>query len=68
MNEDRATRYHRLKRRASVVSMCWGVLLLGGLTFTGWSAGLRDAAESLASAAPASWHAAATVLFFVLLL
>ena len=49
--------------------MLWGVLLLGGLTAAGWSAVLRDAAERMASrAAPASWHAAATVLFFVVLL
>ena len=69
MNEDKATRYHRLKRRASVVSMLWGVLLLGGLAATGWSAGLRTAAERLASgSAPSSWHAAATVLVFVVLL
>jgi STE24 endopeptidase len=69
VNEDKATRYHRLKRQASVVSMLWGVLLLGGLTATGWSASLRNAAERAAStAAPASWHTAATVLFFVLLL
>jgi STE24 endopeptidase len=68
VNEDKATRYHRLKRRASVVSMCWGVLLLGGLTLTGWSAGLRAAAERTAGVAPASWRAAVTVLVFVLLL
>ena len=51
MNEDKATRYHRLKRRASVVSLVWGVLLLGGLLATGWSAALRDAAERLARGA-----------------
>ena len=69
MNEDKATRYHRLKRQASIVSMLWGVLLLGGLTATGWSATLRDAAERVAGrVAPPSWHAAATVLLFVVLL
>ena len=69
MNEDKATRYHRLKRQASIVSMFWGVLLLGGLTATGWSATLRDAAQCVAGrVAPASWHAAATVLLFVVLL
>jgi len=68
VNEDKATRYHRLKRSASVASMLWSVLLLGGLAATGGSAGLRDTAERLAATVPASWHAAATVLFFVLLL
>lgn len=69
MNEDKATRYHRLKRQASIASMLWGVLLLGGLTATGWSAALRDAAEGAAGRlAPASWHAASTVLLFVVLL
>jgi len=69
VNEDKATRYHRQKRRASVVSIFWGVLLLAGLTVTGWSAVLRDTAERLArGAAPASWSAPSTVLVFVVLL
>ena len=69
MNEDKATRYHRQKRRASVVSILWGVLLLAGLTVTGWSSVLRDTAEGLArGAAPASWSAPSTVLVFVVLL
>jgi len=40
VNEDKASRYHRLKRQASIASVLWGVLLLGGLTATGWSAAL----------------------------
>jgi len=69
VNEDKATRYHRQKRRASVVSILWGVLLLAGLTVTGWSSVLRDTAEGLArGAAPATWSAASTVLVFVVLL
>ena len=69
MNEDKASRYHRLKRRASVMSMLWGALLLAGVAATGWSAGLRDAAARLsASVAPASFQPATTILFFVLLL
>ncbi|MGH9139510.1 MAG: M48 family metallopeptidase [Vicinamibacterales bacterium] len=66
MNEDKASRYHRLKRQASIASVLWGVLLLGGLTASGWSATLRGAAEALAGrAAPSSWGTVATVLFFV---
>jgi STE24 endopeptidase len=69
VNEDKATRYHRLKRQASVASMLWGVLLLGGLTATGLSASLRNAAEAIAGrTAAGSWHPAATVLIFVVLL
>jgi STE24 endopeptidase len=50
LNEDRASRYHRLKRRASVVSLLWSVALLGGLLWTGLSLDLRSFAESAASA------------------
>ena len=45
MNEDRATRYHRLKRRASVVSMAWSAVLLAGLLATGGTLALRRLAE-----------------------
>jgi STE24 endopeptidase len=49
--------------------MLWATLLLGGLTATGWSASLRDGAERIAGRlVPGSWHAAATVLVFVVLL
>ncbi|MCU1383486.1 MAG: hypothetical protein JWL71_2183 [Acidobacteria bacterium] len=68
MNEDKATRYQRLKRQASVVSVLWGVLLLGGLAATGAATALRDLAGRLAGVFPASWHAPATVLCFVVLL
>ncbi len=69
MNEDKATRYHRLKRQASVVSVIASVLLLGGLILTGWSATLRDLADAAAGRiAPDALHAAATVLCYVLLL
>jgi STE24 endopeptidase len=50
LNEDRASRYHRLKRRASVVSLLWSVALLGGLLWTGLSLDLRSFAESAAEA------------------
>ena len=44
MNEDKASRYHRLKRSVSIVSLGWGVLLFAGLLATPGSALLRDAA------------------------
>jgi STE24 endopeptidase len=69
MNEDKATRYQRRKRQVSVVSMIWGVLLLGGLVAAGWSAALRNASEHLADlAGPSSWQAPLAILFFVVLL
>jgi len=69
VNEDKATRYQRLKRQASVVSLLWGVLLLGGLVGTGWNGTLRDAAERMAGrVAPVSWQPGATVFCYVLLL
>ena len=69
MNEDKATRYHRLKRQASILSLVWAVALLGGLLATGWSAVLRDAAEATAGRiAPAAWRPGVTVLGYVVLL
>ena len=69
MNEDKASRYHRLKRQASIISLLWGVVLLGGLIATGWSGLFRNAAEVMAGRiAPASWQPGATVLVYVVLL
>jgi STE24 endopeptidase len=47
-NEDKATRYHRLKRRAAISSATCGLLLLAVLLATGASAALRDVAASAA--------------------
>lgn len=44
MNEDRATRYQRLKRRASVASLTATTFLLAGLLVTDGSANMRDLA------------------------
>jgi STE24 endopeptidase len=49
VNEDRATRYHRLKRRASVLSAVWSGLLLVGILATGSHLTLRTVAESAAA-------------------
>jgi STE24 endopeptidase len=69
VNEDKATRYHRLKRRASIAAMAWGVLLLGGLLATGATMSLRDAAMSAAARlGPSSWQPGLTVLVYVFLL
>jgi Zn-dependent protease with chaperone function len=69
MNEDRATRYHRLKRELGIAGWIWTLLLLAGLTWTGWSVTLRVAAESAAARfATASWQPAATVVVYVVFL
>ena len=47
MNEDKSSRYHRLRRRASVASTILGVALLLALVVSGGSAALRDWAASL---------------------
>jgi Zn-dependent protease with chaperone function len=68
MNEDKATRYQRLKRQASILSFIWNVALLGGLLATGATFALRDAAEAAAAriAAP-SWLAPVSVVVYVVL-
>ena len=45
-NEDKAARYHRLKRRAALLNTAIGAAFLLVLLVTGWSAALRDAASS----------------------
>jgi STE24 endopeptidase len=52
VNEDRAARYQRLKRRASVASVLWTAILLSGLVISGFHLSLRDTAAGLAPAAP----------------
>lgn len=52
MNEDRAARYQRLKRRVSVVSVIWSAALLAALLAGGSHRSLRDVAERLVPAAP----------------
>jgi STE24 endopeptidase len=52
MNEDKATRYHRLGRRAGILSTLWTGAILLTLLLTGASAGLRDWATSLIGANP----------------
>jgi STE24 endopeptidase len=52
MNEDKATRYHRLGRRAGILSTVWTGAILVCLLTTGASAGLRDWAASIAGANP----------------
>jgi STE24 endopeptidase len=69
MNEDRATRYHRLKRQASVLSFASSALLLVALMWTGGSRWLRTLAETAASSLVGADHVPAVSLVpYVLLL
>jgi STE24 endopeptidase len=74
LNEDKATRYNRLKRRASAVSLLWSAALFVTLLLTGASLTLRSLAESVAGyfvsgAGPAAmWFTQTTVIVYVCLL
>ncbi len=66
MNEDRATRYHRLKRRVSVASLVWTTVLLAGLVFSGASAGLRTLSGGAGTAGPLREVAIFVVFLFII--
>jgi len=67
VNEDKSTRYQRLKRQASILSLAAGIIVLTGLVWTGGHVALRDAAERLA---PPSlpWRVGAIVFLYVVFL
>jgi STE24 endopeptidase len=67
MNEDKASRYHRLKRWTHVASLGWTLILLVGLLWTGASIALRDAAERGAAsiAGQSGWHVGLAVVLYV---
>ena len=69
MNEDKATRYHRLKRTTGIVALVWSAVLLGGLVVTGASVSLRNIAESaVIRVVPEIGRPAVTVIGYVVLL
>src|SRR5206468_1728096 len=68
VNEDRASRYHRLKRQASIASLLWSISVLGGLLATGSSLAMRTTAESLAARGGASSFPTGAVLIYVVFL
>jgi Zn-dependent protease with chaperone function len=68
VNEDKSTRYQRLKRQASFVSLAWGVVLLVGLVTSGGHVALRGAAEAVVPTSAGSWRDAAIVFAYVVLL
>jgi len=65
MNEDKATRYHRLRRRALVLSAAWRVFLLALLIVSGLARALRDALASAFDPLPVLLQFPLTVLAVV---
>ena len=69
MNEDKSTRYNRLKRRFSIASAAWSAALLVLLIVTGRAAWLRDVSERAATLmAPVAWARSVSVVICVALL
>jgi STE24 endopeptidase len=66
VNEDKGTRYHRLGRRASLVSTAWSLTLLLGLVATGGSEALRSWAVAVGASMGIAQNANAIVALYVL--
>ena len=66
MNEDKATRYQRLKRRAAVVSLGWAAAVFVVMLATGSTIGLRAAADSWAWSAPPRLAPSLSVFIYVM--
>jgi STE24 endopeptidase len=69
MNEDKASRYHRLKRTVDALALLWGAALLTGLLASGATLRLRTTADGLAPGAAGSLlsRLSAIVLYVILL-
>jgi STE24 endopeptidase len=70
MNEDKASRYHRLARRARVTELIWSTTLLLTLLLSPWSVLLRDIASQFVSLAtvPHAFTQSFIVVVYVMLL
>ena len=68
MNEDRATRYNRLKRRATVLSLAWNIALLAALALTSYGRSLRDLSAWLTSSNVAASSSSLVLIVYVVLL
>jgi STE24 endopeptidase len=67
LNEDRAARYHRLKRRAAVVSALAGAVWLAALVATGASSTLAARATALGASLPVFPRSGAVIAFIALI-
>jgi STE24 endopeptidase len=68
MNEDKATRYHRLGRRASLLATAWSLALLATFLTTGASTALRTWAAAAAALIGAAQSPSAIIALYVLVL
>jgi STE24 endopeptidase len=68
VNEDKATRYHRLKRQAHVMSLVWSVAFLGGLLWSGLTLTLRTGANVAALSVASGFDRTTTVVIYTCLL
>ncbi len=67
MNEDKASRYHRLKRRAAVASVALTAAMLAGLVASGGALELAAFARRVVHAAPAGFSATSVALYVAIL-
>ena len=68
MNTDKAVRYHRLKRRASVAATALCTVMCAALLVTGASAWLRNLAAAVAASSYAAQSTPVVIAVYVLLL
>ena len=68
MNEDKAARYHRFKRRASVASLLWSAGLLVALVWSGASGWLRDTSVAGSSALPGGGYFYSSLAVYLIVL
>jgi STE24 endopeptidase len=68
LNEDKATRYHRLRRRADLLGTAVAGVLLLGLLLSGGAHWLRERAAGIAQLAPGGLEEAATVIVLTVVL
>jgi STE24 endopeptidase len=68
VNEEKSSRYHRLRRRSAVVSAGMTAVVLGGFLVSGASAALGRAAVAIAPASSGSGPSVAAVALYVTVL
>jgi STE24 endopeptidase len=68
LNEDRATRYHRLRRRADLLGTAAAGVVLLGLSLTGAGARLRELAAALSQWVPETLNDAVMVMLVTVLI